>query len=78
VHPEELDRLFHPRLACILLLEELLPFSPIVWYVSFEDLKPVDLDATGGPGSGIDGELSRALRAEFSSFSECSRSTMVG
>jgi hypothetical protein len=51
VHPEELDKLFRPLLACTLFLavtlssvEGLLPFSPIIWYVSFEDLKPADLD----------------------------------
>jgi hypothetical protein len=56
VRPEELDKFFRPPLACVVLftlssIESLLPRSPVVWYVSFEDLEPANLggcfDAVG-------------------------------
>jgi hypothetical protein len=124
VHPEEVYKLFHPLLM-LSSVEGLLPFSPIVWYVSFGDLKQADLDdyfnairivrvagekqpldtlhdaAYAGSSLGlceVSVEVNQktmtprfldlaavqmgncpkfvALRAEFSHFSECSRSTM--
>jgi hypothetical protein len=49
VRPEELNRFFRPLIACVVLravasapIEALLFLSPLFWYVTFADLKPVD------------------------------------
>ena len=50
MRPEELNKLFRPLLACVVLralapapIEVLLPLSPLFWNASFENLVPTDL-----------------------------------
>jgi hypothetical protein len=51
VNPEELNKVFCPLINCVVLyafaltsIETLLPLSPLVWYVAFKNLEPVDLN----------------------------------
>jgi hypothetical protein len=51
VRPEELNMLLRPLLTCAVLcafaltsIETLLPWTSLVWFVAFENLKPADLN----------------------------------